>query len=108
MAYWKDAVATRLHGRQWEYKEELDWRVPAPTEQGWAEARAELQAAHDRLTEGLSQLTPDQLLEPLGKAWWSAEAIVRWVDLIVDVATHDTYHAAQIFVLRRLFHPERA
>ncbi len=27
---------------------------------------------------------------------------LRAIDLVVDIATHDHYHAAQIFVLKRL------
>jgi len=41
------------------------------------------------------------LLAPLAKAQWETRTL-RVIDLVVDIATHDHYHAAQIFVLKRL------
>ena len=95
MAYWKDAVTARLTGRPWKYDESQNWRAAVATEQGWAQARGELGAAHKRLMAALRTLTPERLVEPVRGPW-------RLIDLVADVATHDTYHAAQIFVLRRL------
>ena len=95
MAYWKDAVTARLTGQQWRYDESQNWRAAVATEEGWAQARAELGAAHRRLMAALRTLTPGRLLEPVRGPW-------RLIDLSADIATHDTYHAAQIFVLRRL------
>ena len=94
MAYWKDAVTARLTGRPWKYDESQNWRAVVATEQGWAQARGELGAAHKRLMAALRTLTPERLVEPVRGPW-------RLIDLVADVATHDTYHAAQIFVLRR-------
>jgi uncharacterized damage-inducible protein DinB len=102
MAYWKDAVTSRLSGAPWTYDEAQDWRQVAPTADGLASALAELEASHGRLMEQLTALTAERLLTPVGRAWWSAVGQALVVDLVVDVATHDTYHAAQIFVLRRL------
>ncbi len=102
MAYWKDAVSARLSGAPWTYDEARDWREVAPTAEGLAAALAELDAAHGRLMEHLRTLTEQRLFTPVGKAWWSPSGQALLLDLAVDVATHDSYHAAQIFVLRRL------
>lgn len=53
MAYWKDAVTARLTGQPWKYDESQNWRAAVATEQGWAQARAELGAAHRRLMAAL-------------------------------------------------------
>ncbi|MDR7436266.1 MAG: DinB family protein [Armatimonadota bacterium] len=102
MAYWKDAVAARLSGAEWAYEETQDWRQVEPTAAGLAAALAELAAAHGRLMAQLRMLTAARLLDPVGNAWWSPSGRALLIDLVVDVATHDSYHAAQIFVLRRL------
>ncbi len=102
MAYWKDAAGARMAGRPWTHDEQLDWRPVPTTEQGWGQARAELQAAHERVMADLRALSDDRLLTSLGKGWWAETATLRVIDLAVDVASHDLYHAAQIFVLKRL------
>lgn len=95
MAYWKDAVTARLTGQSWKFDDRLNWRPAAPGEQGWVEARSELAAAHKRLMAALRGLTSARLLERV-------RGPLRLIDLVADIATHDTYHAAQIFILRRL------
>lgn len=101
MGYWKDAVEARLTGRPWTYDKAANWRPVAPTARGWAGARAELAAAHRRLmralraTRAADLLAPAAAVDPRRLRW-------RMLDFVVDVATHDSYHAAQIFVLRRL------
>lgn len=101
MAYWKDAAGARIAGRSWNYDEHQDWRPVSPTGQGWDQAKAELQAAHGRLMADLRALRDDQLLVPVTRVEWE-KSTLRVIDLAVDVATHDHYHAAQIFVLKRL------
>jgi len=95
MAYWKDAVTARLTGTPWTFDDRVNWRPAGPGEHGWTAARQELSAAHTRLTAALRRLTPDRLLERI-------RGSLRMIDVVTDIATHDTYHAAQIFVLRRL------
>ncbi len=97
MAYWKDAVTARLTGTPWTFDDRVNWRPAGPGEHGWTAARQELSAAHKRLTAALRRLTPDRLLERI-------RGSLRMIDIVIDIATHDTYHAAQIFVLRRLPH----
>ncbi len=101
MAYWKDAAASQLAGRPWTHDEASDWRAVPATAQGWVDARRELQAAHERLMADLRALPAARLGEPVGKVWSEGETD-RGIDLAVDIATHDSYHAAQIFVLKRL------
>ena len=103
MAYWKDAVTARISGQPWEYNEETNWRPVAATARGWEEARAELHRAHERLLRVLRSLTPQRLSEVIGKAWWLEDGQARVIDWAVGAAHHDMYHAAQIFVLRRLY-----
>jgi len=100
MAYWKDAAAARLAGRPWTDDEQEDWRPVPRTAAGWDQARAELQAAHERLMADLRTLGGEQLLTAVSRG--DGGEPTRAIDLAVDVATHDHYHAAQIFVLRRL------
>jgi uncharacterized damage-inducible protein DinB len=95
MGYWKDAVTARLTGQPWTFDDRLNWRAAGAGEAGWSDAKAELAAAQRRLVAALRRVTPAQLLDRV-------RGSVRLIDLITDIATHDTYHAAQIFVLRRL------
>lgn len=101
MAYWKDAVTARLRDQPWSLDESLNWRAAGPGEAGWVAAREELAAAQKRLVAALRAFTPDRMLERI-------RGRLRLIDVVTDIATHDTYHAAQIFVLRRLAAQERS
>lgn len=103
MAYWKDSVSARTSGEPWEYSDEANWRPVAPTARGLDDARAELQHSHERLLRVLRSLSAGRLNEVVGKAWWMDDGQARVIDWAVGAAHHDMYHAAQIFVLRRLF-----
>lgn len=122
MAYWKDAVTARLSGRAWKYAQADNWRAVAVTAEGLAGALAELATAHDRLLDALRGVTPERLLDRVGRAWWrepvdpsspfaqgytdevtSGQAWAMVMDVALGAAHHDMYHAAQIFVLRRAF-----
>lgn len=104
MAYWKDAATARFTKQSWEFNEEMDcWRPVPPTAQGWEEARAELQFAHERILQALRSLSVERLFDEVAKAWWMDNNKARIIDWAVGVAHHDMYHAAQIFVLRRLY-----
>ncbi len=101
MGYWKLAVEARLTGRPWTYDRVENWRPVPRTPRGWAGARAELAAAHRRLMRALRRVRSADLVAPVQpvdprRRRWSV------LDFVIDVATHDSYHAAQIFVLRRL------
>lgn len=102
MAYWKDAVGSRLAERPWTYDEEQNWRPVPATAQGWTRVLAELQTAHERLMRDLRALSSTQLMAAVGPTPGGPTRELRAIDLVVDIATHDHYHAAQIFVLKRL------
>lgn len=97
----KELVAKRLRGGPWEYRREDDWQGGPPTEDGLSHVRSRLERAHVDLTGVLARLEAGQLFEPLDKSWLSPELVTRRIDLAVDIATHDIYHAGQTFVLKR-------
>jgi uncharacterized damage-inducible protein DinB len=103
VAYHKELVAKRLRGGPREYRQEDDWQAGPPTEDGLSRVRSRLERAHVDLASVLVRLEAGQLFEPLDKSWLSPELVTRRIDLAVDIATHDIYHAGQIFVLKRLF-----
>ncbi len=102
LAYHTELVAKRLRGGAWEYRRDEDWRAGPPTEEAWAGVRARLEAAHEDFAALLATLDPGHLLEPLDKSWLAPDLVTRRIDYAVDIATHDIYHAGQIFVLKRL------
>ena len=103
LAYHTELVAKRLRGGAWEYRREDDWQAGPSTEDAWARVRARLERAHEDFAAALAALDANQLLEPLDKSWLSPDLVTRRIDYAVDIATHDIYHAGQIFVLKRLF-----
>jgi uncharacterized damage-inducible protein DinB len=104
VAYHKELVARRLRGGTWaESREPDDWQSGPATEEGWARVLTRLGDAHRDLMAVIVQLRTDNLLQPLHKSWLAPELVTRRIDLAVDIATHDMYHAGQIFVLKRLF-----
>ena len=103
LAYNAELVAKRLRGGAWEYKREDDWQAGPSTEDGWTRVRARLERAHEDLAAALATLDAGQLMKPLDKSWLSPELMTRRIDYAIDIATHDLYHAGQIFVLKRVF-----
>lgn len=103
LAYHTELVAQRLRGGAWEYRREDDWQAGPPTEEAWARVRARLERAHEDFAAVLAALDAGQLLEPLDESWLSSDLVTRRIDYAVDIATHDLYHAGQIFVLKRWF-----
>ncbi len=103
LAYHRELLAARLGGSPREYREDDDWQAGPATEEGLAQVRARLDRAHRDVTAVLADLKPDQLMEPLMASWLSPKRVTRRIDLAVDIATHDLYHAGQIFVLKRLY-----
>ncbi|HEV2281951.1 MAG TPA: DinB family protein [bacterium] len=103
LAYHRELVALRLRGEPKDYRAEDDWQAGPATEDGLREVRARLDRAHRDVAAALAGLTPDDLLKPVMASWLSPKRITRTIDLGVDIATHDLYHAGQIFVLKRLY-----
>jgi hypothetical protein len=58
----------------------------------------ELARAHAACVTVIRDLAPERLQERAGgPAPWTI------LDVVTDLAAHDSYHAAQVFVLRRLY-----
>ncbi len=74
------------------------WRIVEPTEADWERAQQALDIAHRQLTVAMRRVRDRGLMKTVrGRRKYTV------ADLAVDVATHDSYHVAQIFVLRRLY-----
>ena len=101
VAYWNYAVERRLtdapHGGF--PREPANFPRPAKgdREAAWAEDRALVRAAHDSLVKVLGEFDAFRLDEPAG-----AETRTTYADLITGILLHDTYHAGQIQMLKRL------
>lgn len=103
LAYHRELVALRLRGEPKDHNPDEDWRAGPPTAEGLAQVRARLDRAHADVAAALAELKPDRLFDSLMGSWLSPKRVTRTIDLAVDVATHDLYHAGQIFVLKRLY-----
>lgn len=108
LAYHRELAVLRLRGEPKEYRPEDDWQAGPATAGGLAQVRERLDRAHRDVTAALAELKSETLLEPLMGSWLSPKLVTRRIDLAVDIATHDLYHAGQIFVLRRLYGPDGA
>lgn len=98
MAFWKDVVAGVLGSGSYRYKEEGNWRAVEPTDAGWRRAQSALRTAHRGLMSAMRRVRDRDLMNRLrGRRKYTI------ADLTVDVATHDSYHVGQIFVLRHLY-----
>lgn len=100
IAYWKYAVRRKLDGSQRGGfpRRPSNWpRVPEPAdEEAWKADRALLRDQHQKLVEAIAAFAPKRLDD-------AGTATYRYVDLIYGVAMHDTYHAGQIQLMKRLF-----
>lgn len=99
-AYWKYVATYRILGL-----EGGSFAVPGsnffprplgePSEKAWKTDVALLGECHLKLRATVAELDPTRLPEPANKKWTVRETIL-------GAAMHDTYHAAQIQLLRRL------
>jgi len=101
VAYWNYAVERRLTGaaRGTFPRRPSNWPNPSggdPTE-AWAQDKNLLRRQHDSLLEVLTSFDPSRLDEVV-----DGEGKTRYADLITGVVLHDTYHAGQIQMLKRL------
>jgi uncharacterized damage-inducible protein DinB len=98
-AYWKHRVWQRVSGERVPFpRRGKDWRmdVPEPSAQAWERDRRLLHEVHSRLAAAVRELRQKDLEGPgLG------QARTRMLN-VVGVMLHDTYHAGQIRLLRKL------
>ena len=99
-AYWKYATRRLLTGarRGGFPRPGSNWpRLPAPaSERAWEADVALLADEHRLLRETVAALAPSRLdRRPAGSIWTARE-------IIHGVAAHDTYHAGQIQLLKRM------
>lgn len=101
VAYWDYAVARRLTDapRGGFPRSPSDW--PEPPDKGsdaaWKDDRRLLREWHDALVEALRELPPSLLDEPAGDGSGTTRA-----DLATGALLHETYHAGQIQLMKRL------
>jgi uncharacterized damage-inducible protein DinB len=101
VAYWNYAVTRRLTGSpRGEFpRQPANWPRPfaGDREEAWREDRKLLKLQHDELRKALGSFDPSLLDEPAG-----GEGNTTYADLITGVVLHDTYHAGQIQMIKRL------
>ena len=101
-AYWQYAVRRRLLGAEVERfpRSPANWpAMPArATEAAWEVDRALLRREHLLLTQTVEEFPAALLGKSAGdrKRW-------TWGDQLIGIAMHDTYHAGQIQLLKRLW-----
>ena len=103
MAYWKYTIIRKLNS---DYPQGFD-RSPSdfpavpddPLEKSWEEDKGLLKETHKILLDEIRKFPPEMLDEvcPSTKKEWT------FSQLIVGIAAHDTYHIAQIQLLKRLY-----
>lgn len=101
VAYWNYAVRRRIT------EDERGGFPRAPsnfpnlpsetTKATWKEDRLLVKKEHELLVDALKDFDPSSLDEPAG-----SETKTTYADLITGIVLHDTYHAGQIVMLKRL------
>ena len=105
VAYWNYAVERRLAGgpkggfprtpSNWPHRSEGD------LEEAWIRDRGLVQQQHESLLATLTSFDPARLDDAS-----SAKSRVTFADLVTGVVLHDTYHAGQIQMLKRMARSE--
>lgn len=101
VAYWNYAVERRLTGaRRGTFpRRPSNWPSPraGDPQEAWNEDRELVRRCHDSLVEVLRSFDPTRLDERA-----PGKRNTTYADLITGVLLHDTYHAGQIQMLKRL------
>jgi len=107
-AYWKYTVRRRLTGEKrgsFALKGSNWFERPTATdrsESSWTEAVDLLAENHRLLLTSIMELSPDQLNKP------AAGGETSILTLITGIAAHDTYHAGQIQLLKKLMSAKKS
>ena len=102
MAYWKYSIIRQLNPdfpKGFERSPANFPEVPAPPDpKQWEADKELLKLKHEQLVQAIRAFPASRLDEASAtkKEWTNAQ-------LIVGIAAHDTYHIAQIQILKRLF-----
>lgn len=101
VAYWNYAVTRRITGAPRGGFERSPSNFPdvpdTATQTAWNQDRLLVREHHDLLVEALTGFDPQRLDEIAG-----GEGKTSYADLITGIVLHDTYHAGQIQMLKRL------
>ena len=101
IAYWNYAVERRLTGGPSRSFPRAPSNWPHPpaevSKAGWDDDRKLLRECHERLVAAVSAFDPARLDDSAGE-----ERKTTYADLITGIVLHDTYHAGQIQMLKRL------
>jgi uncharacterized damage-inducible protein DinB len=104
MAYWKYAVRRNLTGSAAGGfpRSPSNWpAVPKDIdEKAWKRDRSLLRSEHEAFIKAVRALAVKRLDEPA-----RGSGVYRLIDLIYGIIMHDTYHAGQIQILKRLSPP---
>ncbi len=100
IAYWNYAVERRLTDapRGGFPRAPSNWPAvgDTPSRDVWKKDRRLVRAQHDSLLEALEGFDPSRLDEVAG------DGSTTFADLITGIVLHDTYHAGQIQLMKRL------
>lgn len=96
VAYWCRWVAHHLRPDQFP-RPGADWPEIPPTRDAWERVRVDVERAHADCAAAIRAADPAVLDST------APENSGTWREALVDLATHTSYHAAQIFVLRRWY-----
>jgi uncharacterized damage-inducible protein DinB/heme-degrading monooxygenase HmoA len=101
---WADTWRRRLEGQVLGDPDVGDFPpVSATTPEAWADARARLEDAHEKLTERVGRLTPAELDATVPGCEYDARFLVR------GAIRHTVYHSGQIALLKKAAgHPSLA
>jgi uncharacterized damage-inducible protein DinB len=101
VAYWNYAVRRRITGDERGGFPRAPSNFPSlpseTTKANWAEDRRLAKDQHNLLVDAIKNFDPSKLDEPAG-----SETKTTYADLITGIVLHDTYHAGQIVMLKRL------
>lgn len=96
VAYWCRWAAHHLRPDRYPHPGQ-DWPELVPAPEAWQRLLREVEQAHADCSEAIRTADPALLDTP------APDDSATWRQVLVDLATHTSYHAAQIFVLRRWY-----
>ena len=101
VAYWNYAVRRRITGEERggfpRAPSNFPGVPPEATKAAWKDDRGLVKAQHELLVEALTDFDPSRLDEFAG-----SDTKTTYADLVTGIVLHDTYHAGQIVMLKRL------